>query len=137
MDNPVDHALDLGLVNYVQHPSNSSYIVFRFADEERANSFEEELKAASIWYEKDTDQKRSRIYTLFGVHKNDFKRIEKINFRVEAKHKKPFIPFKLLRFTVMLIGFSALFLAMMGYCEQQKKLALYDKYNVSINGHKQ
>ena len=136
MDNPVDHAIDLGLVNYVQHPSNSNYVVFRFKDQKRANMFEEELKTESIWYEKDTDEKRSRIYTLFGVHKKDFKRIEKINFKVEAKHKKPLIPFRLLRYTVMIIGFSVLILAVIGYCEQKKNPSLSDNDNVSINCHK-
>ena len=46
VDNPVDNVVDLGLVNYVQHPSNPNYIVYRFVDPERAASFEKEL---SVW----------------------------------------------------------------------------------------
>lgn len=69
MENPVDHTLDLGLVNYLQHPSNPSYIVYRFPDKERAASFEIELKNNSIWFEKDEENKRGKVYTLFGVHK--------------------------------------------------------------------
>ena len=103
MDNPIDHSIDLGLVNYVQHPTNQNYIVYRFADENRAASFEAALGVNQIWFEKDYGDKRGKKYTLFGIHKNDFKLTERINFVVEAEHKKPFIPFKILRYSIMMI----------------------------------
>ncbi len=133
MENPVDHTIDLGLVNYVKHPSNRNYIVYRFVDPERAASFEFELTERSIWFEKSDEEKRGRTYLLFGVHKNDFKITEKINFQVEAKHKKPFIPFKLLRYPIMFISAIMLTLAIMGYCEQQKKLRSYNDAHQSVN----
>jgi hypothetical protein len=117
MENPVDHSLDLGLVNYVQHPSNPSYIVYRFPDAERASSFEEELNKQNIWFEKGEDEKRGKLYTLYGVHKNDYKKTAKINFIVEAKHKKPLIPFKILRYLILIIGLFMLTLAIVGYCK--------------------
>ena len=40
MDNPIDNVVDLGLVNYTKHPDNPRYIIYRFADEGRASSFE-------------------------------------------------------------------------------------------------
>ena len=132
MENPVDHTLDLGLVNYVQHPSNPSYIVYRFPDKERAASFEIELKNNSIWFEKDEENKRGKVYTLFGVHKNDFKVTEQINFKVEAKHKKPFIPFKGFRFIVLFIGLGLLLLSVIGYCKQQQKLSSYNSSSLTI-----
>lgn len=132
MENPVDHTLDLGLVNYVQHPSNPSYIVYRFPDKERAASFEIELKNNSIWFEKDEENKRGKVYTLFGVHKNDFKVTEQINFKVEAKHKKPFIPFKGFRFIVLFIGLGFLLLSVIGYCKQQEKLSSYNSSSLTI-----
>lgn len=132
MENPVDHTLDLGLVNYVQHPSNPSYIVYRFPDKERAASFEIELKNNSIWFEKDEENKRGKVYTLFGVHKNDFKVTEQINFKVEAKHKKPFIPFKGFRFIVLFIGLGLLLLSVIGYCKQQEKLSSYNSSGLTI-----
>ena len=132
MENPVDHTLDLGLVNYVQHPSNPSYIVYRFPDKERAASFEIELNNNSIWFEKDEENKRGKVYTLFGVHKNDFKVTEQINFKVEAKHKKPFIPFKGFRFIVLFIGLGLLLLSVIGYCKQQEKLSSYDSSSLTI-----
>ena len=132
MENPVDHTLDLGLVNYLQHPSNPSYIVYRFPDKERAASFEIELKNNSIWFEKDEENKRGKVYTLFGVHKNDFKVTEQINFKVEAKHKKPFIPFKGFRFIVLFIGLGLLLLSVIGYCKQQEKLSSYNSSSLAI-----
>ena len=132
MENPVDHTLDLGLVNYVQHPSNPSYIVYRFPDKERAASFEIEMKNNSIWFEKDEENKRGKVYTLFGVHKNDFKVTEQINFKVEAKHKKPFIPFKGFRFIVLFIGLGLLLLSVIGYCKLQEKLSSYNSSSLTI-----
>lgn len=126
VNNPVDNIVDLGLVNYVQHPSNPQYIVYRFVDPERAASFEKELEAQSIWFEKDIENKREKEYILFGVHNRDFKRTDKINFKVEGKHKKPLIPFKGFRYFVVLLGLGLLTLAIIGYCKQQEKLSLYN-----------
>ena len=126
VDSPVDNIVDLGLVNYVQHPSNPEYIVYRFVDPERAASFEKELKDQSIWFEKDIENKREKEYILFGVHSRDFKRTDKINFKVEGKHKKPLIPFKGFRYFILILGLGLLILAMIGYCKQQEKLSLYN-----------
>jgi len=133
VDNPVDNIVDLGLVNYVQHPTNPRYIVYRFVDAERAASFEQELVSAEIWFEKDHEEKRGKEYTLYGVHKNDFKHTDKINFKVEGKHKKPLIPFKGFRYFIVFLGLSLLGLAILGYCKQQEKLASYNEDGVLIN----
>ena len=136
VDNPIDNVVDLGLVNYVQHPSNQHYIVYRFVDPERAASFEEELKAGNIWFEKDIERKREKEYTLFGIHKRDFRLTDKINFRVEGKHKKPLIPYKGFRYFVILLGLGILTLAIIGYCKQQEKLASYNEEGISIKNGK-
>ena len=133
MDNPVDNVVDLGLVNYVQHPSNPKYVVFRFADIERANSYEEALTSSKIWFEKSSDFKREKEYFLFGIHKNDFKKAEKINYLVEAKHKKPFIPFKILRYTIMIISAGILTIAILGYCNSRKILNSIDNPSALVN----
>ena len=136
VDNPVDNVVDLGLVNYVQHPSNQNYIVYRFVDPERAASFEKELTANNIWFEKDLETKRQKEYTLYGVHKNDFKRTDKINFKVEGVHKKPLIPFKGFRYFVVLLGLGLLTLSIIGYCKQQEKLASYNEDGTLIKNAK-
>lgn len=133
MDNPVDHPIDLGLVNYTRHPSDSNYVVFRFPDVDRANSFEEYLVRENIWFERSSEDHKQRTYYLFGLHKNDFKRAERINLLVEGKHKKPFIPIAGLRWLIVLFGMTAITLAVVGYCKQQQKLALYDDSGRLIN----
>ena len=39
VDNPIDTGIDLGFVNFIKHPSDPSYVVFRFKDEKRADYF--------------------------------------------------------------------------------------------------
>lgn len=133
MDNPVDHIVDLGLVNYTKHPSNPNYIVYRFADEKRAASFEKVLTEKGIWFEKGEEEKRQRTYILIGVHKNDFKHTEKINFEVEAEHKKPFIPFKFFRYFILLISLLAITLAVIGYSKSRETLRLHNNELDTIN----
>lgn len=133
MDNPVDNIVDLGLVNYVKHPSNSDYIVFRFADQGRALSFENALIEEKIEFEKAEEPKRTRIMYLFGIHKRDFTKAQKINFLVEAEHKKPFIPFRIFRWFIILFSITALTLAILGYCEQQDTLTRIKEDPTSVN----
>lgn len=133
MDNPVDHPIDLGLVNYTKHPSNSDYVVFRFADKDRADSFEQALNEKKIWFERDQEQGRQRTFYLFGLHKSDFKVAQQLNYQVEGKHKKPLISFSPLRYFVVIFGLTMLTLAIVGYCKQQQKLASYDKNGTLIN----
>lgn len=131
-DNPVDHPLDLGFVNYVQHPTNSNYVVFRFADPNRAEDFELELKNAGIWYERDVELKRTTEVVLYGIHKTDFKKAQNFNYFVEGKHKKPIIPFKALRYGVLVVGLGLLILATIGYCKAQDKLRIVNDSHRSV-----
>lgn len=134
MDNPIDNPIDLGLVNYVRHPENSNYVVFRFTDPNRASSFEQELTSNGIWFEKGEEERRQKTIVLFGIHKQDYKKCERINFTVEAMHKKPMIPFRVLRYSLYLFSAFVLTLAILGYCEAQKKLRTVNKSDTSING---
>ncbi|MFT5860030.1 MAG: hypothetical protein ACI865_002138 [Flavobacteriaceae bacterium] len=136
MESPIDHVIDLGLVNYTKHPENPNYVVYRFADLERAGSFEAALKEQKIWYEKGSQERKKGEFTLFGIHKNDYKKTEQINYAVEAKHKKPFIPFKGFRYFLMTLSFGLLLLAILGYCNAQKKLRLHNESIVSVNQSK-
>lgn len=122
MENPVDHTIDLGFVNYVQHPENKNYVVFRFADNKRAESFELFLVERKIWFEKSDEIKRNKPYFLFAIHSTDFKKVEQINYDVEALHKKPIIPFKWLRWSLLIFSLLVMVLATVGYCKAQNKL---------------
>jgi hypothetical protein len=131
MDNPVDHIADLGLVNYVRHPTNPDYMVYRFGDQARADSFEKALQQAGIEFERAVEERPQRNYHLFAIHKNDYKKTIRMNFMVEAEHKKPLIPFKAFRYFLILFSAFVLTLAMIGYCKQQEKLASHNNTDTS------
>lgn len=121
MENPIEH-LDLGLVNFTKHPSNPDYVVYRFTNEEKANSFRRELKEHKIAFEEDTEEKKQVSYTLFAVHKKFYKQTMRMNFKVEGKHKKPLIPFFTLRWFVLLFGLSILLLSFLSYYKHMEHL---------------
>lgn len=121
MENPIEH-LDLGLVNFTKHPSNPDYVVYRFTNEEKANSFKRELEEQKIAFEEDTEDKKQVSYTLFAVHKKFYKQTMRMNFKVEGKHKKPLIPFFTLRWFVLLFGLSILLLSILSYYKHMEHL---------------
>jgi hypothetical protein len=121
MENPIEH-LDLGLVNFTKHPSNPDYVVYRFTNEEKANSFRRELEEQKIAFEEDTEDKKQVSYTLFAVHKKFYKQTMRMNFKVEGKHKKPLIPFFILRWFVLLFGLSILLLSILSYYKHMEHL---------------
>jgi hypothetical protein len=134
MENPVDHTIDLGLVNYVQHPQNPNYIVFRFSDSERAKSFEKTLNEQKIWFEKGEEEKRGKMVQLYGIHKSDYKKVTHINYMVEAQHKKPIIPWKGLRYGIVIGMITLITLAAVGYCKQKETLRLHnEKLNSDVS----
>jgi hypothetical protein len=114
--------LDLGFVNFTKHPNNPNFLVYRFTDIARANSFREELKANNITFEEDTEEKKQVTYTLFALHKKHYKKTMQMNFKVEGQHKKPLIPFRLLRWTVLLFGLGILLLSILSYCKHMTYL---------------
>ncbi|MDG1332901.1 MAG: hypothetical protein P8P74_11275 [Crocinitomicaceae bacterium] len=133
MDNPVDHPIDLGLVNYARHPENKEYVVYRFADEHRANSFEEALKEKDIPFETDTHEKKQVTYYLYGIHKNHYKVTEKLNYKVEAQHRKPFIPYAGFRWFLLIASGIVMTIAILGYCKAQDKLSSHNETPASVN----
>ena len=121
MENPIEH-LDLGFVNFTKHPTNPKYVIYRFADEERADSFRSLLEKDKISFEEDSEEKRQLTYTLFAIHKKHYKRTMKMNYEVERIHKKPLIPFKILRWSVVIFGMGILLLSIMSYCKHMEHL---------------
>ena len=121
MENPIEH-LDLGLVNFTKHPNDPNYIVYRFTESNKANSFREELILNNISFEQDTEKKKQLTYTLFALKKKHYKKTMEINFKVEGEHKTPLIPFRLLRWIVLLFGLGILLLSILSYCKHMTYL---------------
>ena len=123
MENPIEH-LDLGFVNFTKHPENPNFLVYRFKDIARANSFREELLSNDITFEEDTQKNKTVTYTLFALHKRHYNTTMRMNFKVEGQHKKPFIPFRLLRWIVLLFGLGTLLLGILSYYKHMNYLNL-------------
>ena len=121
MENPIEH-LDLGFVNFTKHPKNPNYVIYRFVDKNRADSFRDFLEKDKISFEEDIEEKRQLTYTLFAIHKKHYKKTMKMNFEVERIHKKPLIPFKALRWSVVVFGMGILLLSIMSYCKHMEHL---------------
>src|SRR5690554_3281972 len=115
MDSPIDNPFDLGLVNFVKHPSDPNYIVFRFADLQRAKDFEAALKAQKIWYEKGEEARPARTYYMFGVRNRDYDKVQRINYEVEAKNRNFIISNNFFRWALLLIIVGMVILALFGY----------------------
>lgn len=116
MDSPLDNIVDLGLVNYVRHPSNPDYIVFRFADQARADDFERSLKERKIWFERGKEERKQRTYHLFGIRNRDFNAASQINYAVEGRNRKFLIDNKIVRWALVIFGMAALIFAVFGFC---------------------
>jgi hypothetical protein len=131
VDSKVENIVDLGLVNFVRHPSDSNYIVYRFADKKRADDFEKELKQQKIWFEKGEEEARNKTYTLYGVHKKHFEKAQRINFAVEANNRNFLISNKVFRYTLLTISLGTLILAFVGYCSRPTNLEVLQ--NTELN----
>ncbi|GEM_PF-229862 len=121
MEAGLEH-FDMGLVNYRQHPTNVNFIVYRFKDIHRADTFEEKLKVANIWYERSNPEEDEKQLYMFAVEKKFFNKTQKLNFETEAKHKKFLIPHKVFRNFFVLFFMSLIVLAAVGYCQSRKVL---------------
>lgn len=121
MEAGLEH-FDMGLVNYRQHPTNVNYIVYRFKDLKRANTFEVLLKENGLWYERSDPEEDEKAIVMFAVEKKHFKQTQKLNFLTEAKHKTFLIPHKGFRLIFVILMISILSLGVMGYCQSRKTL---------------
>lgn len=123
MDSKVENIIDLGLVNYVRHPSNPNYVVFRFANKIKADDFERTLTKDKIWFEKGEEDTRGKTYYLFGIHNRDYSKVERINFDVEGRNRNFLIGNKFFRWTLVLFSMGVMILATVGYCSRPDLLS--------------
>lgn len=116
----VENLLDIGLVNYVQHPSNPEYIVFRFSDKTRADDFERLLKEKNVWFERDQEESRTKqkLYYLFGIHERDYETVTQINYEVESRNRHFIIKYNWLRWGLLLFVTAIIVFASVGYCSR-------------------
>jgi len=100
-------------VNIKDHPTNIRKRVFYFRESEKADYFEELLKAEGLFYEKQVDVEGDQtIY--FGVKSSDFGKVKKLNYLTIGHFRKPFIPDKGFRYALIIISILILALAISG-----------------------
>lgn len=97
----------LGLVNYINHPTDKGYKVFNFNTKREADLFEEELNKNRVTYERDVEDHESETMYLFAVRQQDFDKAQSANFAVSAKTRSHIIPFAFLRYALILFVLSA------------------------------
>lgn len=102
------------ITNYFEHPTRPGYYVFRFRDKNRADYFEELLKAQNIWHELSIDEDQSSSLYLFGIKLNDYQKATKINYLVSGKYRKKTISNIYIRLVVYIIAIGIVALAIIG-----------------------
>ncbi len=106
---------NFNLVNYRDHPSNEMYKVLNFNSQEEADLFEKLLIENNHWFEKDTELHKGETLYLFAVKNRYFDKIQRLNFEVSARFRKPMIKNKLGRYTLVTLFLIALFFAILDY----------------------
>ena len=127
VDNPIDTGIDLGFVNFIKHPSDPSYVVFRFKDVKRADYFEKVLTEQKIWFEKGEGDRKGKPMYLFGVHKDDYNKVQKLNFETEAANRSFFIKNNWVRWILLIVVGAFVALAIAGAVFGEKTVPMKDK----------
>lgn len=105
----------MNITNSQEHPTNSSYTVFHFRKEEQAKYFTELLNENNIRFESDEEFSKGKTLYLFGILKTDLDKVTHLNYLVLGKNREHFIKNKGLKWAIILLGLSALALALVGY----------------------
>lgn len=105
----------INLTNYNEHPSRKYYTVFHFYKPERASYFEELLKENDIWFEAETEEQPDRTTYFFGIRNTELKQVEKLNYLVSAKYRKPTIAHNGLKWVLYVFTVILFVLAFIGY----------------------
>lgn len=105
----------MNITNSHDHPTNEMYKVYHFKTKEQARYFEDLLLEKNIQYESDEELAHGKTMYLFGIRKNDIDEVTGLNYLAVGKFRKPFISNPVFRWFVILLGVSALALAIAGF----------------------
>ena len=106
---------NLNLVNYKDHPADENYKILNFNSIEESDLFESLVKEQELWYEKDTEMHDGAPLYLFAVRNRDFDKVQRINFEVNAKFRKPMIRSTIGKYMLVGFLFFIITLALIGY----------------------
>lgn len=105
----------INITNYNEHPKRKAYTIFHFFKKERADYFEEQLNTQNIWFESDIDETPDKTTYFFGVKNSNLNEVQKINYLVNAKFRKPSVSSKPLRIIIYIISLILITLGILGY----------------------
>jgi hypothetical protein len=108
--------------NYKAHPTSKDHLLLFFDHEKQAAFFEELLLLNGIFFEKDLKES-GKFFIYYAINKCDFDLVKPLNEQSNSKFRKPFIPDKSLRYTVLILFFTLLILALTGLVVTQIKSA--------------
>ena len=106
------------LTNSFDHPNRPGHTIFRFYTIERADLFERLLKEDNIFFEAEREEEEYRTAYYFGIKNRDLKIVNKKNYLVTAKFRKPTIPNVFARWGIILFSAFVILLAIIGYIKQ-------------------
>lgn len=102
------------LANWEEHPTDSRYFIFRFNKVGLAEDFEQRLNTEKVQYQSHQEDG----HFMFGVSRNDFERVRKLNYLVMAAHREPMIANGILRWALVLFMIAAVTIAFIGHCNK-------------------
>lgn len=106
----------IDLTNYSEHPTQPTWLVFRYPTSRHATDMVEELKRAGVRHEVDLLEGPP---FMVGVKKTDRALAEKLNYTILGKYRKPFIANRVMRWAIILITVGILALAIAGLLLQE------------------
>lgn len=100
----------LNLTNFDDHPTDPTWLVFRFGDPGMGSEFIQGLEQAGIRYEADRDEGM----TLIGVKQRDRDAAIRVNYAVLGRYREPFISNALVRWGLLGLVLLAILAALIG-----------------------
>ena len=101
----------LNLTNFDDHPTEPTWMVFRFKDRNMEREFIEGLDAERISYELSEED---GIMRLIGVKQRHREAAIRINYAVLGRHREPFIADKTIRWAILGFALILVLLAFLG-----------------------
>ena len=100
-------------VNFTTHPTNPSYQLYYFVNQEQAAHFKNLLNTNTIPFEEHFDEDEERYY--FAIKKRYDKQTRNFNFITIGQFRKPFISNPILKWIIVIVPIAVILLAIIGY----------------------
>ncbi|MFT4662319.1 MAG: hypothetical protein ACI8XB_002608 [Patiriisocius sp.] len=104
----------LNFNNYEVHPVEKGYMVFFFSDVHAARHFEILLVKDKIYFEKDETENQRKKY-VFGIKRQDFKKVLKLNDLSKGLHRERTIKNKYFGTGILIVVTALIMLSIIGF----------------------